>query len=49
MIVFNRTEQVKAIKETFPLKMVFNCKSEGGANNGGEKILHAVVHEKVQG
>ena len=48
MIVFNRTEPATAIKETFPLRMVFNCKSKGGADNGGEKILHAVVHEKVQ-
>ena len=46
--MFNRTEPVKAIKETFPLRMVFNCKSKGGANNGGGKIPHAVVHEKVQ-
>ena len=48
MIVCNRTEPVKAIKDNFPLKMVFNWKSESGANNGGGKILHAGVHEKVQ-
>lgn len=44
----NRTEPVKAIKDTSPLKMVFNCKSESGATNGGGKILHAGVHERVQ-